>query len=372
MRLDARFDANPQIAYGIAKGMGIDTEGMEPKEVWEAIKKKDPSKVSGKVSKSVKETSRGEHKATGKIVSVEDTPTVKTVGGYTRKNNFKGGYGYTDVSVKDKGTRAGYSTRKHQNDKGEWTEEREAIHSKIVDDAFEGINKAKGKPVCVFMGGGPSSGKTYVVNKMGDELNLPKDNDRVLIDPDKFKKPFPEYDPNDPELVHEESSALAKRITSIAQQNGYNTTVDGTGDGSVEKMRKKIQQAKDAGQTVKGVYVFKPVEDAIVSNFARERTVNPKMLVDTHVAISKILPEIAADFDECKLYANIKKGEPPVLIAEGGGGKPLKVLDKNLYDGFLKNGNYKYSDKRMAELKAMPEAQKKTAAPKAQKYKKIK
>lgn len=38
-RLQARFDANPQIAYGIAKGMGIDTTGMEPKEVWEAIRK---------------------------------------------------------------------------------------------------------------------------------------------------------------------------------------------------------------------------------------------------------------------------------------------------------------------------------------------
>ena len=38
-RLQARFDANPRIAYGIAKGMGIDTQGMTPKEVWEAISK---------------------------------------------------------------------------------------------------------------------------------------------------------------------------------------------------------------------------------------------------------------------------------------------------------------------------------------------
>ena len=38
-RMQERFDANPQIAYGIAKGMGIDTEGMSPKEVWDAIRK---------------------------------------------------------------------------------------------------------------------------------------------------------------------------------------------------------------------------------------------------------------------------------------------------------------------------------------------
>ena len=35
-RLQERFDANPRLAYGIAKSLGIKTEGMEPKEVWEA------------------------------------------------------------------------------------------------------------------------------------------------------------------------------------------------------------------------------------------------------------------------------------------------------------------------------------------------
>lgn len=38
-RLEERMDANPRVAYGIAKGMGIDTSGMSPKEVYEAIEK---------------------------------------------------------------------------------------------------------------------------------------------------------------------------------------------------------------------------------------------------------------------------------------------------------------------------------------------
>ena len=37
--IDSRFDASARLAYGIAKGMGIDTEGMKPQEVWEAIRK---------------------------------------------------------------------------------------------------------------------------------------------------------------------------------------------------------------------------------------------------------------------------------------------------------------------------------------------
>ena len=38
-RLETRMDANPRVAYGIAKSMGIDTTGMSPKEVYEAISK---------------------------------------------------------------------------------------------------------------------------------------------------------------------------------------------------------------------------------------------------------------------------------------------------------------------------------------------
>ncbi len=36
----ARFDAAQRLAYGLAKKYGIDTKGMSPKEVWEAIKGK--------------------------------------------------------------------------------------------------------------------------------------------------------------------------------------------------------------------------------------------------------------------------------------------------------------------------------------------
>lgn len=54
-RLQERFDASARLAYGIAKSMGIKTEGMEPKEVWEAIRKKDPgaaAKANGGPSKA--------------------------------------------------------------------------------------------------------------------------------------------------------------------------------------------------------------------------------------------------------------------------------------------------------------------------------
>lgn len=292
-------------------------------------------------------------------VSAAEASSSKKVGSYERKNSFKNGYRSTSVDPRDRDSASGVTMKENTNEAGEWTEAREALHSEIIDNVFDGVKPAEGKPVTTFMGGGPSSGKTYVVEKEADNLNLPKDDERVLVDPDGCKHYLPEYDPNNPGPVHEESSSLAKRITKVAQENGYNVLVDGTGDGSADKMRKKIEQAKAAGHEVNGVYVFKPVEDAIVGNFARERTVNTEMLVDTHKAISNILPEIAKDFDNVKLYANMKKGEPPVLIAEGGGGKDLQIINQDLYNKFLDNANYQYDQKRVDYLASLPEAQKK-------------
>lgn len=62
-RLEARFDASMKLAYGIAKSLGIDTKGMSPKEVWEAIKKEDPdahaaAHSGGKKSKRGQEAGR--------------------------------------------------------------------------------------------------------------------------------------------------------------------------------------------------------------------------------------------------------------------------------------------------------------------------
>lgn len=38
-RHNLRLDGNTHIPYGIAKGEGIDTTGLTPKEVWEILKK---------------------------------------------------------------------------------------------------------------------------------------------------------------------------------------------------------------------------------------------------------------------------------------------------------------------------------------------
>jgi len=71
----------------------------------------------------------------------------------------------------------------------------------------------------------------------------------------------------------------------------------------------------------------------------------------THTEKSSILPEIAPDFDNVELYANVIGGSPK-LIARGGGGKLLTILDQELYNKFLANGTFSASDEEIAAWEA--------------------
>ena len=360
---DTRFDYSNRLAYGLCKEYGIDTKGMSPKEAWQALREK-TGKSSSQLTreKKAREKSPNEIKrGHGEYLTAKVASKLKEIGGYRRKNNFKNGYGVAVCGNAERNDMEnGQSMNKNTDKNGNWNSERLALHSKIIDETFEGKKKADGKPVTMFLGGGPASGKTFVKNKFGDKFGATSDETTISVDPDAVKAGIkyedgsrgtglPEYDEKKPSFVHEESSAVAKQITQLAQENGYNTLVDGTGDGSVGSMKKKIAQAKANGNVVKGRYVFMPVEDAIMLNAKRDRSVRADMLINTHKKITSILPEIAADFDDCELYANVLGGEPK-LIARGGGGKGLEILDKDLYDKFLANGSYQYDEKRVREL----------------------
>ena len=360
-RRQKRMDANVGWVYGLAKAKGIDTTGMEPKDVFEALKEKGVSAAKGRPEKSSGRKKKNNNNSTNTVkhyISSDESSRAPVVGGYKRKNRFKNGYGRTEVGKEEREDLVnGLTMHDNTDENGNWTEEREALHSKIIDKFFSSAKKPKGVPETIFMGGGPASGKSYVRKQFGKDFGIP--DGCVLADPDECKKMLDEYDERRPWFVHEESSSIAKRIAKLAQENGYSTLVDGTGDGSVEKMRAKIRQAKKNGNYVKGRYVFMPVEDAIQLNHKRDRSVDPKRLVDTHKKISSILPEIAADFDDVELYANTIGGKPK-LIAKGGNGQGLQILDKDLYQKFLDNGKYEYNKDRVMQLERTPFARKTT------------
>ena len=85
--------------------------------------------------------------------------------------------------------------------------------------------------------------------KEGNKYGIPDSKHQVTIDPDEVKAQLPEYAlEKDRDIAaayaHEESSTLGKRIMQTAIQNGYDYTLDGTGDNSAKTMMEKIEAAR--------------------------------------------------------------------------------------------------------------------------------
>ena len=337
---------------------------------------KSPAKSSGSGSKSSGSGSGGKGSSSGSTGSSSGSvqvpgadkkgkpynapKTVKPENQYKPKKSeaeiekigkgLKNGFGKTKTDEHD----GDDSLLKHTDKNGNLTPERDAIHKDIICEHLEGVKKPSGKRVMTFMGGGSASGKSSILydpekNPNGVKVPSRKNGDGVLVDSDEIKKMLPEYKEMDADgndraagYCHEESSALTKRIMQTGIENGYNVTLDGTGDGKLKSMREKIQQAKDAGMEVRGVYCTCDIEQALERNWKRGkktgRLPGADIVVGTHKAVSAIFPEIYKDFDHLELWDTNDRGKK-VKIAEAHGGK-LTVHDQAAYDKFLKKKDW--------------------------------
>lgn len=241
------------------------------------------------------------------------------------------------------------SLAKHCDANGKLSPEREKLHQKIVEKSIANAIPEK-HPTFLMMGGGPAAGKGTIQGSPEFIKKYGAQKDRVTIDPDEMKKEIPEYR----EMVsaknhkaagyaHEESSALAKRSMDVLNKSGCSYTLDGTGDGSVKSLMKKINNARAAGMKVNAVYVTcdteLAVKRAVVRGEKTGRYVDPKTIRKTHRAVSQILPQCADKFDKGELYDT--SGSKPILIATFGGGKGLTPTKGNerLLKKFLDKAN---------------------------------
>lgn len=229
----------------------------------------------------------------------------------------------------------------------EYSEER----LRDVHDPFVNGELAKGHPVeepsMTFMGGGPASGKSTIIDS-GD-VRLPPGH--VIANADEVKGILPEYKagvrrahPNAASFVHEESSDVAKRLVREALEGSYNTVLDGTGNGSLASLAKKTEQARAAGvKRVIGEYVTVDTEEAVrraAQRGARTgRQVPESVIRDTHAAVSRVFPDAARAnlFDELRLYDTGFSGGPRLIYEKVNGVE--RILDPEAYARFLRKAN---------------------------------
>ena len=248
------------------------------------------------------------------------------------------------------------------DENGKLTPEREKLHRQIIDDILRDKMPEAGQATMTMMGGGPASGKSSVIDN--GFVKLTDENKTVTIDPDFLKSKLPGYEEmalktdKAAGFYHEESSALAKRLYSVALSENINVVYDGTGDGSLGSARGKIQQAKAAGYKVKGEYVTIDTAEALRRNQKRyedglrkyesgesqtpPRLPNEKLVVSTHMKVTDIAVACAADFDTLNIYDNNGAKGSTKLIATGGGGKGLTATDKAAFNKFLAKGSVNF------------------------------
>lgn len=232
---------------------------------------------------------------------------------------------------------------------GKLRRSRETLHKRLVLKRFNGVRKPKeGEPrVMTFLGGGTAVGKSTFTKSEGS--GFPTRQDAVFIDSDEIKGEIPEYKKMVAEgktegaagFAHEESSAIGKRAMKVAQDDGFNVVLDGTGDGGLNSMKKKIAQARAAGMRVEGVYCTCSIEEALKRAIARGkktgRDVNPNVVRNIHRNVSIIFPQIIKDFDKLDLYDTSTRKPIHILHYERGG--EIQIKNKKLYDEFLAKAN---------------------------------
>lgn len=225
-----------------------------------------------------------------------------------------------------------------------FSDERQALHDRIVADAVAGVPPSA-DPTYTLMGGGPAAGKSTVLDN--PQLGLPGKGDAVVVDSDAIKGSLPEYrdmvaagDIGAAAFAHEESSYLAKRVQLTAFGNRQNVLLDGTGDESATNVRKKISTARANGYKVTGEYVTADTDASVArakTRAARTGRMPPEPFIrNTHASVSRIVPEVAGDFDSIRVWDT--NGSGAKLIAQGSLGKTLTVLDAPAFSAFLAKG----------------------------------
>jgi predicted ABC-type ATPase len=241
-----------------------------------------------------------------------------------------------------------YSTADRYMRNGKYTPERKALHQSIYQE-FLSQGQRQDAPVFMIMGGGPASGKSQLLDS--NAIELPES--MVRVDADALKEKLPEYGPmvsskdtRAAAYTHDESAYMAKELAKLSTKSGFNTLFDGTGNGSYEGLKKKIDIARSQGIRIVANYCTTDLKTAHARNIARAkkdgRMVPPSFLEFSHRSVSQLFPKAIKEdlFDEAHLYDTT--GTPKKILTYRDGN--LEIHDSQAWEAFKAKGGYEYGE----------------------------
>ncbi len=268
----------------------------------------------------------------------------------------------TDVLVRlEKAEEAGLSAEDlHTVDPaGEiWSTERTLQHDLLLADLYDRAADVPCEHRAIIAGGLSGAGKTTVLS------NHPEiDRSQYLnINPDDIKEEMahrnmiPEVEGLSPmeasDLVHEESSYLARQLALRAQADGKNLIWDIT-MSDLKKTEKRIQDLREAGYTrVDGIFVHIPTDVSLRRTEERYWTEQERWLAGRGIGGRLIPPDvilrqkddewgsgnrktfetIKGRFEGWEILDNSVDDRPAVLIERGGKEGKIRGSDWRLHD----------------------------------------
>jgi predicted kinase len=222
-----------------------------------------------------------------------------------------------------------------------WSAEREAIHDEIVDDLYGRAQAAPCDREAIVAGGLAGAGKTTVLTQhAGIDLSR-----YLMINPDDVKEELAHRGlvpvvngltaMEAADLVHEESSHIAKRLAVRAQGEGKNVIWDIT-MSSEQSTSDRLDRMRAAGYTrIEGIFVDIPVEVSMRRADARHREghddfragmgLGGRFVPNEMIAAQadmfcgssnrRVFEQVKQRFDRWCLYDNSIDGREPVLLA---------------------------------------------------------
>lgn len=207
---------------------------------------------------------------------------------------------------------------------GTYTDERQALHQKILEEELtperiRAATPAEGvKPTLSVLGGRGGSGKSFFTQeKIADPAKA------IYLNSDDIQEKLPGYAGWNAAFYHEEASDIVAKADEIVRGLGVNVIHDAT-MRSVKGATARIDDYKRAGYRIEGHYMFLPPQTSTKRGLERfmrgkgikGRYVPPEYLIGS-VTNERTFDGLKAKLDRWTIYQNM--GKSPKLVAESGG-----------------------------------------------------
>lgn len=157
----------------------------------------------------------------------------------------------------------------------------------------------KNKKKAILTMGLPAAGKSTILKTKYKE----EKQDSVNVDPDEIKENHPDYDPKNPQELHQWSKEVANKKRWRAMAEGKNLIIDGTGT-NLEKMTKWIYDLQALDYEVTLVYVKVTLKTSLHRNAKRDRNVPEHVIREKAEYVTTSFQALKKIVDKVEVHDN--------------------------------------------------------------------